>query len=340
VSYAYYPNAKTLYDTHIKPNLQQPPPLKVSGSSFYQTRQPPRQQRQVQPQQPYIPERTLWSYIIQIASAIKKVHERDLAVQMVDVTKILVVGQNRVRIGSCGIVDVFLHDTPQDIRYLQREDLTMFGRLILILCTGNASSFTNSTQVQNALDTINRVYSREMQTLAVFFCSELNKTIDDVLKMVSKKILEEQEEALAAVDRLEDELMGELENARLVRLMAKFGFINERPEYALSLSLSSLLFLCCRRFARDPRWSETGDRYIIKLFRDYVFHQVDEHGHPLLDLTHVLVCLNKLDAGTDERVMLVARDEQSCLVVSYKEIKACISSAFEWVSFLSVLGFY
>jgi hypothetical protein len=33
-----------------------------------------------------------------------------------------------------------------------------------------------------------------------------------------------------ATDRLENELMGELENARLFRLMCKFGFINERPE--------------------------------------------------------------------------------------------------------------
>jgi PAB-dependent poly(A)-specific ribonuclease subunit 3 len=36
----------------------------------------------------------------------------------------------------------------------------------------------------------------------------------------------------------------------------------------------------------------------------------------------------KLDAGTDERVMLVSRDEQSVLVVSYKDVKACITSAF------------
>ena len=48
------------------------------------------------------------------------------------------------------------------------------------------------------------------------------------------------------------------------------------------------------RFARDPRWSETGDRYIIKLFRDYVFHQVDEAGRPVVDLGHVLGCLNKV----------------------------------------------
>jgi PAB-dependent poly(A)-specific ribonuclease subunit 3 len=33
------------------------------------------------------------------------------------------------------------------------------------------------------------------------------------------------------MDHLEGELLSELENARLVRLLAKFGFINERPEY-------------------------------------------------------------------------------------------------------------
>ena|ERR1700759_26718 len=108
------------------------------------------------------------------------------------------------------------------------------------------------------------------------------------------------------------------------------------------------------RFAREPRWSETGDRYIIKLFRDFVFHQVDEAGNPVVNLTHVLTCLNKvqfssechwfmlrpsllflqLDAGIDERIMLVSRDEQNCLVVSYKEVKSCIESAFRYVPFL------
>ena len=33
-------------------------------------------------------------------------------------------------------------------------------------------------------------------------------------------------------DFLENELSQELENGRLVRLLCKFGFINERPEYA------------------------------------------------------------------------------------------------------------
>lgn len=42
------------------------------------------------------------------------------------------------------------------------------------------------------------------------------------------------------------------------------------------------------------RWSETGDRYIVSLFRDYVFHQVDEAGNPVVNLTHVITCLNKV----------------------------------------------
>lgn len=44
----------------------------------------------------------------------------------------------------------------------------------------------------------------------------------------------------------------------------------------------------------DPSWSETGDRYILKLFRDYLFHQVDESGAPWIDLAHVIQCVNKV----------------------------------------------
>ena len=44
----------------------------------------------------------------------------------------------------------------------------------------------------------------------------------------------------------------------------------------------------------DPSWSETGDRYMLKLFRDYMFHQVDENGVPWLDMAHIVQCLNKV----------------------------------------------
>ena len=52
----------------------------------------------------------------------------------------------------------------------------------------------------------------------------------------------------------------------------------------------------------DTAWAETGDRYMLKLFRDFVFHQVMEDGRPFLDMAHVIACLNRLDAGVPDKV--------------------------------------
>lgn len=79
----------------------------------------------------------------------------------------------------------------------------------------------------------------------------------------------------------------------------------------------------------DSTWAETGDRYLLKLFRDYVFHQVSETGDPVINMAHVISCLNKLDVGIDEKIMLTSRDEQSCLIVSYKDLKHCVDSTFK-----------
>jgi hypothetical protein len=36
-----------------------------------------------------------------------------------------------------------------------------------------------------------------------------------------------------------------------------------------------------------------------------------------------LTCLDaQLDAGVEEKIMLVSRDEQSCLIVSYREVSS------------------
>ncbi|KAI0351598.1 hypothetical protein OH77DRAFT_1429419 [Trametes cingulata] len=292
VVYDDHPNAQTLYEAHIK---AKPPQF---------------QHGRLQAQSNRVPERTVWSYIIQIANAIRAAHDAGLAVRLIDATKILVTGKNRVRLGSCGVVDVLMYDIPVDLAYAQQDDLTMFGALILQLCNGTMSAMNN---VAKALEIIGRNYSADLKSVVLFLISKpgTHKTVGQLFDMIGSRLLTELDEAQNAVDRLEGELMSELENGRLVRLLCKFGFINERPEHN-----------------HETRWSETGDRYIVKLFRDYVFHQVDELGRPVVNLTHVLTCLNKLDAGTDERIMLVSRDEQSCLVVSYREVKACIESAF------------
>ncbi|KAJ3552928.1 hypothetical protein NM688_g3893 [Phlebia brevispora] len=258
VVFDYHPNSQTVYEAHIKPKA------------------PQFQNGRLQAQSTRVSEHTVWSYVIQIAGAIRAVHEAGLAVRIVDATKVLVTGKNRIRISSCGIIDILMYEARQDMALLQQEDLAMFGKLVFSLCCNNLAAMNN---LPKAIDNLSRHYSQDLKNVALFLISKPGplKTIRQLFEMIGSHVATELEESQNAVDRLEGEFMSELENGRFVRLLAKLNFINERPE-----------------FARDPRWSETGDRYIVKLFRDYVFHQ--------------------LDAGVDERIMLISRDEQSCLV--------------------------
>jgi len=61
----------------------------------------------------------------------------------------------------------------------------------------------------------------------------------------------------------------------------------------------------------DASWSETGDRYLLKLFRDYVFHQVNADGSPWIDMAHVVQCLNKVCSSVSVLVTVLAAGSTS-----------------------------
>jgi PAB-dependent poly(A)-specific ribonuclease subunit 3 len=261
-----------------------------------------------------IPERIVWSYVIQLANALKAVHTAGLAVRCLDANKVLITGKNRVRINGVGILDVLSFDQQTPMGLYQQEDLLNFGQLVMSLCAdfvqpGHAQS------IAQGLDYIGRAYSLDLKNLVGYLLGKPTalKTIDEVLRLAGPRILNELDALQAYNDVLESDLGAEVENGRIARMLIKLGFINERPEFEM-----------------DPKWSESGDRYVLKLFRDYVFHQVSPDGKPVVDLSHVLTVLNKLDAGarSREKIMLVSRDSQSCLVVEYRDIYKCIESAY------------
>ncbi|KAJ3055482.1 PAB-dependent poly(A)-specific ribonuclease subunit 3 [Rhizophlyctis rosea] len=282
--YDYHPCSTTLYAKHLNPHPQ------FQSAS--------------------LPEKVLWSYITQLASALKTIHSAGLAARVIEPSKILLTGKNRIRLNCCGMFDMLTYDGGKNTSHYQQEDLLHFGQLIVALACGSLAAVHN---LPKSIDFIVRHYSADIKNVMLYLLSKPSnfKGIDDVITMVGPRILNEINSAHHYNDFLEGELCKELENGRLVRLMCKLGFINERPEFDM-----------------DTTWSETGDRYLLKLFRDYVFHQVDETGAPITDMAHVVQCLNKLDVGVDEKIMLTSRDEQSCLIVSYKELKSCIDTTF------------
>jgi PAB-dependent poly(A)-specific ribonuclease subunit 3 len=286
----YYPLAKTLADEYFLPSLRQ-------------------QRQHLQP----VPERVLWSYMVQLGSALKTIHENGLAAGLIDASKILLTGKNRVRLNGCAMLDVIRHDALPNMELLQQEDLELLGRLILVVALHNPLVVQ---EIGKAMEYMARAYTPKFNEVLTWLLtphhSGCQKKIGLFLEGLGSQTALAFDEVLHQNDHLTSEINRELENARVTRLMMKLNYINERPE-----------------FEHDHQWSESGDRYCLKLFRDYVFHQVDAQGNPVIDITHVLTCLAKLDVGIDEKVNLISRDEQNCIVVTYRELKRAVESAFQ-----------
>lgn len=293
----YHPLAKTLADLH---------PVNIA----YKTQRP----ASAAP-----PERILWTYLVQLASALNAIHNNGLAARLMSSGKIISTGKTRIRLNVCGIINVVNPTDSSATPALQEEDLRQLGQLILSLATSSQST----PNLVKSLDSAMRNYSEKLRSLVASLLGMGNaKDIIDNVDALQRSLASPAFTVLDEIQHNEDVLYGELnqelENGRLVRLLTKLGFINERPE-----------LIEHDHNHQNVSWSETGERYYLKLFRDYVFHQVNAEGKPVTDLGHVLACLNKLDAGIEEKITLVTRDEQNVIIVSYRDLKRGLEAAFQ-----------
>uniref|UniRef100_A0A182Y1C5 PAN2-PAN3 deadenylation complex subunit PAN3 n=1 Tax=Anopheles stephensi TaxID=30069 RepID=A0A182Y1C5_ANOST len=262
-----------------------------------------------------LPENEIWSIIIQLSAGLRAIHQAGLACRTLDPTKIIVTGK-RIRYSCVGISDIFTFDPNQQnqltvLDHQQQEDLLALGKLILALACRSLQSVQRD-QIQSSVELVSRHYSSDLRNILICLLNtNTRRSVTEIMPMIGARFYVQLDALQAQCDIQEDELAKEMENGRLYRLLVKLGCINERPELNL-----------------DVTWSETGDRYMLKLFRDYLFHTVTEDGRPWLNQSHIVQCLNKLDAGTMEKVQLMSRDEQSVLVVTYAELKHCLDQAF------------
>lgn len=263
---------------------------------------------------PLISDDVLWGYIVQIANALKAVHSAKLAVRVFEPTKVIVTDENRIRLSGCALEDL-LDSEAHDIADLQRLDFHKFGNFILALGTNNMSS---SSRVR-AVDVFAQNYYKgnpQLRTVVEWLLGhdrpESNEGVDVLIKLISSNAIDAFNSALQLNDELYFSVNKEVDNSRIVRLMTKLSCLNERPEYE-----------------HDRTYSTQGPRAVLSLFRDYVFHQVNAQANPVVDMGHILSCLNKLDAGIEERIALTARDEQSVIVVSYKELKGALEGTWQ-----------
>ncbi|XP_041343103.1 PAN2-PAN3 deadenylation complex subunit PAN3 isoform X3 [Pyrgilauda ruficollis] len=265
-----------------------------------------------------LPESLIWAYIVQLSSALRTIHTAGLACRVMDPTKILVTGKTRLRVNCVGIFDVLTFDNSQNnplalMAQFQQADLISLGKVVLALACNSLSGIQREN-LQKAMELVTINYSSDLKNLILYLLTDQNRlrSVNDIMPMIGARFYTQLDAAQMRNDVIEEDLAKEVQNGRLFRLLAKLGTINERPE-----------------FQKDPTWSETGDRYLLKLFRDHLFHQVTEAGTPWIDLSHIISCLNKLDAGVPEKISLISRDEKSVLVVTYSDLKRCFENTFQ-----------
>jgi PAB-dependent poly(A)-specific ribonuclease subunit 3 len=264
-----------------------------------------------------VPEAALWAYIVQMALALKTIHGRGLAARVIHPSKLLLTSKNRIRLNACGILDVvtFPQDQPQlEAKVDEKEDFVQLGRTILCVATGNLSNY--DVPPLKLVETLEKQYSRKFTETLKWLVSPAQelaeaKGIDALLVMIAEESVKTLDSTLHATDRIESVLATSLEDGRIARLLLKMNLALERPDHEHNLA-----------------WSETGERYYIKLFRDYVFHAVNASGRPITDLSHIIGCLSRLDAGSMETIQLTSRDNETAFIVSYRDIKRSIESAF------------
>jgi PAB-dependent poly(A)-specific ribonuclease subunit 3 len=314
----YHPNSKSLADEHFKPVQR-----------FHNR----------QPTSSHVPEQVLWGYTVQLASALKAIHGANLAARLITPSKILLTSKNRVRLNACSIMDIVQCDNSRPLAELQADDFVQLGRLILCIANNNP---TAHLQMQRSMEYISRSYTARLKECIQWLLNPQPssdaptspttpvqpKDIDTFLGGIADQFASVFDSELHAQDTLTNTLGRELESSRMARLLIKLNMINERPELDASQSMSGNM-PGSNGANPSSAWAETGERYYLKLFRDYVFHQVDANGHPVTDLAHILDCMNKLDAGIDEKIPLISRDEQNVLIVSYREVKRALESAFQ-----------
>lgn len=255
-----------------------------------------------------ITEDCLWNYTFQLLNAVTEAGKLRLKLGPFSWSKILVTNKGRIRISDVGLKSILQTINQEKDEKDNVSDLNYLGKIIYSLAKVTLPSIPEVDDPHVVVKGLN--YSQKLKDALMYLFDE-NADLNRFTEMIASEILRLSNGLQDRSDYMEAQLSKELENARLVRLFAKLDFVSERPE-----------------FVKDKSWSETGDRYPIRLFKDYVFHQY-ENGLPRIDLTHVIDCLNKLDAGVDEKILLVSPDEMNCMIVSYRSLKEILDKSFQ-----------
>ena len=263
-----------------------------------------------------VDETIIWDVAMQILCALRLIHSSGLAARVVSCTKILVSPKLRIHLNCVGLLDALQHssfgkaESVASILELQKHDLQGLGSILVSLLLGGDISIPPS----DPIGAVNKILTLS-QTLKSFLlaCLTGEVTAAKLTEQIGYMYAFKAEQMTSAHDKMLNEMRKATEANRMMQILVKINTIADRP-------------------IEDWRWSQSSERHIVLLFRDYLFVQTDEFGRRVVDPGHVADALAKADVGSTEAIMLLDRDASSVLVVSFLEIRRCIETSFKYIA--------
>ena len=275
-----------------------------------------------------ITEDLLWSYLTQLVNAVAAIHAKKLALRStIDLSKIINTTEDRIKLSACGISEVLSfsasnanassgeEDEEREFARLRALDIVDLGKVLLelsaLLLPMNLRASLTSTLLKNLANST-KLSQNFLDVLQVLTDPSLLQEpysfdMDQfILQYLSSHFMTLMNKLQNSHDWVELQLSTELENARLFRLMTKINFIiSEMPTYDLN---------------------SQNRLKIIKVFQENLFNSVGPNGKKVVNMDRVLVNLNKLDCGIDEKTLLIS--DKECMIITFKEIKELIDTQF------------
>ena len=202
--YDYYPGAETLMSKHFNnPSQHQvgnafmdPFSGTDGGSRPYSQHknQILRQQAQLT-QNGFLTESLIWTYVIQLTSALRHIHSAGLACRTLDPTKILVINKARLLLNCGGIFDVITFDPSNAnpmaaMAHYQQEDLIALGKIVLALAC-NSFLAIQRENMQTSMEIVTQTYSTDLRNLIMYLLTNPTriKSVNDLMPMIGKFLI-------------------------------------------------------------------------------------------------------------------------------------------------------
>ena len=260
-----------------------------------------------------VTEDVLWGIALQIIAAIHAVHNAGLSVRSLDLNTVLLTSKETVRLSSAGFLDIIRPDNSRSLHQHQHEDLLSLGQLLVNLsCTSPTAASQQS--LQKSTQYIQATFSQEFSALLLLLLSAPQPTIHDAVALTSGRMMRRVSQTQWHVDALTSELNKECENGRLLRLLVKLNTVADRESLGENID-----------------WGASADRRLLRLFRDSVFHAVNDDGSAVVDFASIVHSLNKLDYGHEGKTILSSNTERNggdLLLVSHRDLASVLDRSF------------